>query len=333
MTSIISDASNFETQYKDWLGKFKTSSSWSQCVQQNCLVNAENKYYDLSKKSSDYSSPDLKHPVMIVYLYTIAYPRIHDIVNSWLDTTNKEDDSWMSVFSVLLQLAMDRLSIIVRKNCKSTLPVYRGQYCQYDMKLAVGDKSRFLRFVSTSYNPEVALGFGGYCPMVIEMINATKGLPLGLFSQFPGEEEVLIKPGTQFIVTQYLTDQGQIKAAWENKVQKKNTQLPKTFYQIEMIDGTKRKRRGSVSAELKNVPKEFDGQLERQSLMVRRRRDVPFDDYKEWKEFLRKSHDGVDSDWYPKCLPSTVSVSTAYRAVLAPQLWAFTASLYVAGVF
>ena len=232
---LFSVSTSFETQYEGWLEKFKNSAIWKQCLQVKCLDNAEKMYNDLSQKIDKFRSTELKHPIMVVYLFTLSYPGIHNLVNKWLEQTDDRlDGSWMSQYSELLQGAMDILLPFVSKNWKLPTPVYRSQHCDHDMNLQVGAKSQSLRFLSTSFNPNEILLFGGDCPIAIEILNA-RGLPIEIFSECPHEEEVLIKPGAWYIVREHLTDLEKIKLVWEKIVRTTTTELPVIFYQIEII--------------------------------------------------------------------------------------------------
>jgi hypothetical protein len=73
-----------------------------------------------------------------------------------------------------------------------------------ELENMTGDVVRDLGFSSTSINPGSA--FNGSVAMQIEIPPGTRGAYVANVSQFPGEREFLLAPGTRFRILEVVQD-------------------------------------------------------------------------------------------------------------------------------
>ena len=180
---------------------YRNHESFGYCNLTNCLQVASDKADELANTYNEFSDDIYRYPIMVVNLYTHHIPKLHSKVNNHL--VAETEDTVLQVYSKLLSYAITILSSIFSNK---RLTVFRGQPCRYAIP-KMGETYGFVRFLSTSLSPIVALKFGhsASCATFIQIDNAI-GLPLRPFSKFPGEEEILIDQTALFHVQNNLND-------------------------------------------------------------------------------------------------------------------------------
>ena len=224
---------------------YKEDESFDDCG--NCLSDAEEKFDSVSKNYPIFDNNTLKYPIMVVNLYTQERPRIYSTVNRHL-LRGLQNEVWR-VFTSLLTRAIDVLSPLINKECDRFI-VYRGQGC-YPMA-DIGQTYQFRRFISTTFNPWVALDFASsQCNMFIVIENAF-GLPVEIFAKYQSEEEVILKSDSVFRVHNKLnsTADESVKDNITNEMESTvavygsyHYRMPDIFVRLIMEENTRKKKK------------------------------------------------------------------------------------------
>ena len=315
----ISEFSLFKEEYHKWEKLYLNEPKFKYFAEES-LNDANEKFNDIARSDSHFNNL-VKYPVIIVNLYTQEVPKIYGKVNSQLGKGTVEE-IWKRYTNLLVK-AIDILSPLVNKDCQR-YTVYRGQGC-YPIA-DVKQNYTFGRFLSTTFNPEVAFEFVESldCSTIIKIENAT-GLPVYMFSAFPTEEEVIIKYNAVMHVKAKFNDSEKNNAIIREMIQAEVPKLlksnstddfktPDVLVYLEMLHGT------DIHKFI--VKRSFDKGT-RATFM-----DTLLDEDDKWKEHLKAEYDGVDSQWVPPCID--VSHITSGMANTRPSEFPFILLVFAA---
>ena len=135
-----------------------------------------------------------------IYLYTIQWPvgqqSLYVIFNQDLRTKNRSTIEKWQLYLKLLMSALNKLP-------SQRLTVYRGVNKDISKDFTEGTQFVWSSATSCTRDASVAPYFANNSNDIgtLFQIEVSSGRDISSFSEFPKEEEVLIRPGTKFLVT------------------------------------------------------------------------------------------------------------------------------------